>query len=298
MTSLESGKGGPRMPERASPTKCAATAASVFLALSALGAQEVAGPLPRLDWTGLAKPSRSAVMGFERDGVVRAVPVVEGQRIAEGEVLMRIDASVIEAEVARLEILAGSDSRLRDAELRLALAAREAERLEELNSHEIVSPAKLERARLDRDVAEVAVAAARVQQAVHKAELVEAQRRLALYTLRSPFDGIVAKLEHRTGNAVERLTPVLHLVDTDPIWVEFDCGLAEIAELPTGAHVEVEQLAGGPRRIGTVVHRSVLAEAASQTRKVRVAVPNPKGDWIPGSKMRVRLSASIPARPK
>ena len=68
-----------------------------------------------------------------------------------------------------------------------------------------------------------------------------------MLTVRSPFDGTVAKLLHQVGDAVERLQPMAQVVVIDPLWVEFDCSLERVKLLPQGAMVMVQPAAKGAR---------------------------------------------------
>jgi len=256
---------------------------------------------PTAEWTGISLASQTSMVGCQEDGVIVEVAVVEGQRVKTGDVVARLDARAQMARVARLRIAAKADVRIREAQQRLAVAAREEQRLLKLSHQDIASTAQLERVKLDRVIAEIAIEAAKIEQAVARAALLEAEHRLDLLTIRSPFDGTVAKLLHQVGDVVERLQPVAQMVVIDPLWVEFDCHLNHVASLPQGSTVMVQPVINGsqPRR-GIVTYRAVLADAASQTRKVRVSVANRDHEWVAGSKMRIWLDtpAITPARPK
>lgn len=279
-------------------------AAALLLFCAGAGAsQQSQGPKPRPapKWTGISLASQVSMVGCQQDGVIVEVTVVEGQRVRKGDVLARLDARAQQARIVRLRIAANADVRIREAQQRLALAERDEQRLRKLNTQDIASAAQLERVKLDRVIAEIAIEAAKIEKAVAQAALAEAEHRLELLTVRSPFDGTVAKLLHQVGDAVERLQPMAQMVVIDPLWVEFDCHLEQVSLLPQGSMVMVQPMASGTRaRRGIVTYRAVLADAASQTRKVRVSVANWDHEWVAGSKIRIWLdTASItPARPK
>lgn len=280
-------------------------AAALLLCASVVGGAARLPQDPRVPgrstWTGVSQASAISMVGCQEDGVVVEVAVVEGQRVKKGDVLARLDARVQLARVERLKIAANADVRVREAKHRVRLAIQEEERLAKLNSQDIASSAALDRARLERIVAELGVDAAKIEIELAKASLREAEETLARLTVRSPVDGTVARLLHREGDAVERLQPIAQMVVIDPLWVEFDCPLAEAHLVPQGSVVNVApSLPGMKPRRGIVTYRAVIADAASQTRKVRVSVPNRDHDWIAGSKMRVWVPQpqATPASPK
>ena len=276
-------------------------AAWLLLSTTVFARWQYPKPRPAPTWTGVSSASQTSMVGCQQDGVIVEVAVVEGQRVRKGEVLVRLDARAQQARVTRLRIAANADVRIREAEQRLALAEREEQRLRKLRTQDIASVAQLERAKLDRVIAEIAIDAAKIEQAVAQASLAEAEHRLELLTVRSPFDGTVAKLLHQVGDAVERLQPMAQVVVIDPLWVEFDCSLERVKLLPQGAMVMVQPAAKGARaRRGIITYRAVLADAASQTRKVRVSVSNRDYAWVAGSKMRIWLDTPsvTPPRPK
>ncbi|MGK0153844.1 MAG: cobalt-zinc-cadmium efflux system membrane fusion protein [Neolewinella sp.] len=287
-------------------TRTLTHAASVLLlcaSASGGGVQLSQDPKPArsLVWIGVSAASQVSMVGCQEDGVIVEVAVVEGQRVARGDVLVRLDSRVQLARIARLRIAANADVRIREAKHRLALATQEEERLAKLNTQNIASSADLARAKLERVVAEIGVDAAKIEMQLAQASLDEAEHTLDRLTVRSPFDGTVARLLHHPGDAVERLQPMAQMVVIDPLWVEFNCPLDQTVLLPQGSMVLVAPSVRGaqPRR-GIVTYRAVLADAASQTRKVRISVPNRDHDWIAGSKMRIWVDQAgiTPARPK
>ena len=283
-------------------TQMMALALMMLVACKAVAQTQRDGkPSPRQAWTGVSGASQTSMVGCQQDGVIVDVCVVEGQRVRKGDVLVRLDARAQQARIARLRIAANADVRIREAEQRLALAEREEQRLRKLNTQDIASVAQLERAKLDRVIAAIAIEAAKIERQVAQASLAEAEHRLELLTVRSPFDGTVAKLLHQVGDAVERLQPMAQMVVVDPLWVEFDCHLEQMSLLPQGAMVMVQPMAKGAKaRRGIITYRSVIADAASQTRKVRVSVANRDRALVAGSKMRIWLDtgSGTPARPK
>jgi len=277
----------------------ASTAATLISVLP--GPATAQGRAPHADagqshWFAVSAPSRKVVVASQESGVIDTLAVVEGQRVHAGEVLFRMDASVLEAKVARLRLLAASDVRLRAARHQLRQTTREVGRLRQLREQDAVSTSDAEAAEFQLALAEIAVDRAVLEQASAAAALEEAERQLARLTVVSPLNGVVERCRRQQGEAVERLEPILEVVDADVLWIEFDCPLEQVDRLPLGTRLSVHPVTGSHEsRTGTVIHRSFSADAASQSRRVRLAVANESNTWHPGYKMVVTLPASVPA---
>ncbi|MEM7205788.1 MAG: efflux RND transporter periplasmic adaptor subunit [Planctomycetota bacterium] len=237
-------------------------------------------------WTGISLPSRRVVVGAEENGRIVELAVRDGQSVEAGELLFQLDASVVEAEVERLRLRASSDVGLRDAQQRHAQAEREVLRLRSLRRQSIASGGDADAAEHEFALARIAVDRAVLEREMVAAELRQAERRLARYFVLSPLSGVVERRVRQAGETVERLTAVVEIVGIDELWVEFDCGVAQLEQFPRGGEAMVRPAFGdAAARRATVIHRSVSADPASQTRRVRLLVRNDRRDWRPGYKM-------------
>ena len=287
----------PKSPWSARCTRVTVGAILLCLAASVARGQQTTEPQTSSTWVGVAAPSQFAAVGTEEDGVLHSVAVVEGQRVSAGDLLFRLEDSVLVARVTQLRLRAESDVKVRDAQERLAQAEREVERWRELRRRDAASRAEAELAELAYTIAQLGVDEAILERDLALAELRVSLSRLERRTVRSPFSGTVQTLLKKEGEPVQGLNPVVELVATDPLWVEFDCPVTVAEELPLGSGVTVRRAHAPGDRSGRVVMAAVRVDPASQTRRVRVELPNPDGDWYPGTKMRVRLAPSISATP-
>jgi len=108
--------------------------------------------------------------------------------------------------------------------------------------------------------------------------------------IHSPIDGRVENVQVEVGESVDRLTPVVRVVQTDPLWVDVAVPAAVAARLQPGqpATARVNPARYDPKltdkdfplryklRTGKIKHISTVADAASNTRRVRVELPNPE----------------------
>ena len=122
-------------------------------------------------------------------GVVEEVLVKSGQRVKKGAVLLRLDKTVLQAQLDE----AAAEQARTDADE--GDARRELERAEELFNRTVSSASELEAVTLRHARAKAALSGA-------KARLVIAQRNLADAELKAPFNGVVKSVPGGPGTVV------------------------------------------------------------------------------------------------
>lgn len=131
-----------------------------------------------LEATGTAEPWAEATVSTRLMGSVIEVAVREGDRVHQGQVLVRIDARDLEAKGT--QVAAG----LAEAEAHRALALSQAERMRALFADEAAPRAQL-------DAAEAALAAAEARVRAGQAAAAELESVRSYASVRAPFDGLV-----------------------------------------------------------------------------------------------------------
>jgi len=169
-----------------------------------------------------------------------AVPVVRGQRVAEGETLVQLDTTYALADVAKAE------ANLAAARTALAVALQELNRTQELRRQTVTSQQQLERAELSSDEAK-----ARLREA--EAMVTAALKRTEDLRLVSPVSGVVDQLPFDEGERVPAGSVLAVLLADGKPWVRV--WLPEtsyIRVLPgTAAEVRIDGIEG-------VLHGKVL----------------------------------------
>jgi HlyD family secretion protein len=186
--------------------------------------------------TGRVESPRRVEIGAAITGTVAAVPVAEGQAVAAGTVLVRLDDAEARAAVEQarhaLEQAQAKVGQLRatglpvateaerQADLNLANAERALVRSKELFNRGFVGQAALDEAQRARDVAASQLTAARLQRASQeaggsdvqlalaalesaRASLALAQARLELTTLEAPVAGVLISRNVEQGGVVQ-----------------------------------------------------------------------------------------------
>lgn len=247
---------------------------------------------------GLSVPSTVAVIAPEQSGMIVSLPVAEGDRVDEGQVLFRLSSELEQLEVERLQALAESNLIELRARTSLDHARKQELRVRELRNRDISSDSDLQKHTYEVELAQLRLEQAVIEKAQAKNELDQARAKLAQRTLLSPTDGIVAKRFKSVGETVEMFVPVLEVIDLDPLWVEFECPVDEESMFRPGAEVTVAPAYDpADQRVGNVVYSSMKATASSHTFLVRVAVPNEESPWKAGLKMLIDRPAGLQQNP-
>lgn len=161
------------------------------------------------------------------------VPNVEGDRVARGDLLVRVDLPLARVDAARQRAeIASAQARFENA--RFARA-----RLRDLVERGIISRREMEDA--DRDVADAQAEVARAE-----AALAAADAAVARAIIRAPFAGVIAQRLHNPGDLVQGIAtdPILRLVDPDRLEITAPVPAADAPRVLPGAAARVTSLPG------------------------------------------------------
>ena len=187
-------------------------------------AQAFAEPMQgRLEW------ARRVDLATTVDGIVREVAARPGRFVAEGDVLVRLDAGEYEARVL------AAQARVARAQPVFEEAQREWARAEELYERTVLSDYELQQAR-------IAFAAARADRDEALAQRMEAEVHLARTRIVAPFDAMVLAVSAVPGQAVVnrlRPHPLVTVADGRRMAVHLTVPAARIGDLSVGAKVPV-----------------------------------------------------------
>ncbi len=239
---------------------------------------------------GVTAPAKVAVLSSTIPGRLVALPMGEGEAVAVDEIVVVLDDGIQQArtEIAKAE--AESDLTVELAKARWEHAQRDLERLAKLHGDDFVSSKELNDARSEREIRRLEFELARVTQALAVRAFHREQEILRQFRMRAPFAGLVAVHQKHVGESVDVGEAIVTVVQLDPLEIALDCPVALAPLIRKGDKVEVcpvdEQW--GPRS-GDVTLVSRVADAASQTFKVKVAVENRDGGWMSGLKVVVDL---------
>jgi RND family efflux transporter MFP subunit len=241
----------------------------------------------------LIEPDRVADVGSQVIGVVERLNVERGDAVRTAQTLITLRADVERANAGVADTRARVDADVRAAEASLVLAEQKVRRAQALLAENFVSDQAVEQARAELELARQKLAQTRSQQRIWGEERRVAEAQLALRTVRSPFDGVVVERFVNVGERVEE-KPLLRVAVVDPLRVELMVPTAQYGTIKVGDRITVRpELPGVAPVVATVRHVDGVLDAASNSFRVRMTLPNPKRRLPAG----LRCKADLPAAP-
>jgi RND family efflux transporter MFP subunit len=185
--------------------------------------------------TGMTTPWRDANLRAEAGGRVLEVTVDNGDTVAAGDLLLRIDGSRQRLAVS------GASARVEALEHDIELARTDYERKQGLVTKGSLPAAQLDAARHALERAEAALDGA-------EADLGSARRSSKDARLEAPIDGLVTRRLVDVGDTLGPGAPLLDVVDLSKIRIHVGLAGSEIARLDqqAEARVTIEDLGGDP----------------------------------------------------
>ena len=219
--------------------------------------------------TGTLVASDAVVVQPEIAGRVTAVLFEQGQAVRADDLLIRLDPTTLEAELAK-------------AEAALALARENHGRSESLSRRGATAAQALDEARAALRTAEAEVALVR--------------KRRGDTEIRAPFDGVVGLKQLSIGRYVEPGDELVALERIDPLYLDFRLSERWLSKFRPGDTVTVTVDAlPGRGFTGTIAALDPKVDINGRAVQLRATVPNPDGGLRPG--LFARVAVELDERP-
>ena len=221
-------------------------------------------PMPRvITAVGSLRSDESITVRPEVAGRISAIGFQEGQRVAKGSTLVKLDPSIAAAEVQQ-------------ARANLTLAKSKFDRAVDLSKSNFISGQAKDEAENNLKVAEAAL------------QLAEAK--LAKTEIKAPFAGIIGLRVVSVGDYLKEGADVVNLESIDPLKVDFRVPETYLKQVQVGQSLQVALDAmPGKTFEGRVFAVNPLVDAAGRSIVIRAIVRNPDTSLRPGMFARVRL---------
>ncbi|HEY5789251.1 MAG TPA: efflux RND transporter periplasmic adaptor subunit, partial [Gammaproteobacteria bacterium] len=220
--------------------------------------------------TGTLRANRVVQLFNQEEGQVAALPFSEGDQVAAGTLVARLDDTLLRAQLDK-------------AEATRRQAASDLKRLQSLKQRAVISDDELNRA-------ETALQVADAEQALLRA-------RLGYSTIRAPFDGIVAERKLEPGDVAPRFTHLLTLYDPGSLVIEATLSELLLAQVAAGDRVPVRIDALGEATFpGHVVRIHPTIDPRTRLGTLEIALDDPPPGARPGQLGRVALTLPASVR--
>ncbi len=219
-----------------------------------------------LNAVGSLRSDETVILRPEIAGRVAQIGFREGERVTRGQVLVKLDASVQQADLDK-------------ARANLTLSKSKFERSVDLRNKGFLSSQARDEAENTFKVAEA------------DAELMEA--RIAKATIKAPFSGTLGLRMVSVGDYVKEGQDLVNLESLDSLKVDFRVPELALSRLRNGQTLQIA-LDAVPDKVyeGKVVAINPLIDANGRSIVIRAQVPNKDGKLRPGMFARVRLFTS------
>ncbi|WP_395454613.1 efflux RND transporter periplasmic adaptor subunit [Azospirillum melinis] len=208
--------------------------------------------------------NESVVVRPEIAGRISEIAFKEGQRVAKGTVLVRLDDAIARATLAQ-------------AQASIAFSRAELSRADQLVRQNTGPLRNREQASAKLLADEAAVQLARAQ--------------LDKQVIAAPFDGVLGLRKASVGDFVQAGKDIVNLEDIDTLKLDFRVPEMFLPAVKVGQTVRVAVDAFGGRSFdGTVYAIDPLVDVNGRALAIRARVPNPDGSLRPGLFARVSLT--------
>lgn len=221
-----------------------------------------------LNLVGSVAANESATIRPETAGLVRSIHFEEGQQVAKGQLLVKIDDAELKAQLAQ------SESAYRLAELNLA-------RAEQLWQTKSNSMADVDRARSE-------FASAKSERDLLKVRLDRSE-------IRAPFEGVVGSRSLSPGDYVTSQSIITTIDDLSRLKIDFQVPERFAAKVRPGTRFKVhsQALEPGAPLTGEVYFVAAVMDRATRSSEVKGFVPAEVKTLKPGMFANVELVLEI-----
>lgn len=225
----------------------------------------------------VVEAGRESTLASQVAGRILMLDVDAGDRVRQGQLLVRIDDS--EARNS----MAGSQAQVAQAQASLVNAQAQYERAKQLVARKFMSPSTLDKAEAEYRAAEAQVAAA-------KAGVAQSSTSRRFASIAAPFDGVVSSRLAQVGEMASLGRPLLTVFDPATLRVVATVPQDRLDEVRKSGRAGIEFPAIGKTIESTAV--TVLPAADSRTHSSQVRIEFARGvtDIYPGMFARAYFS--------
>lgn len=260
-----------------------------------------------LDATGYVTARRIATVSAKTTGKVIEVLIEEGMRVAQGEVLARLDDAEVQRDLDLSKArLSAARLDLNETRVRLEQAERDLQRQTELVAKKLAAQQSLDSAQAERDAlaARLRSSSAQVEVARRQTEVI--QQQLENTVIRAPFAGVIIAKAAQPGEMISPIsagggftrTGIGTIVDMDSLEIQVDVSESYINRVQNDQPVEA-RLNAYPDWVipAHVIAVIPTADRSKATVKVRIGIDTRDPRIVPDMGVRVAFLKDQAERP-
>lgn len=202
------------------------------------------------------------MLSAEYGGILNQVYVKEGQKVAKGQTLARIDDGGLSSQLAQMETQA-------------ALAKTTFERQQNLWNQKIGS--------------EIQYLQAKTNYNAQLKSLAQMRSQLAKTVIRAPFAGTIDEIASDRGSVVAPGTPIMRIVSLGNMYLEAEVPEKNIGTVKKGSDVIVDFPVLGETLNTKVSQASNYINPANRSFMIQIDVPNKSGNIKPNLSSKIQI---------
>jgi RND family efflux transporter MFP subunit len=196
--------------------------------------------------------------------------------VRQGQTLVTLRSEVESAGERAAHARWSVDAEVRASEASLELARQRYQRARDLQAQGFFSPQAVEQALTEMRLAEQKLKQSTSQREVLATDLEVVRAQVNQRVVRAPFAGTIVERYRQPGERVED-RPLLRLVSLDPLRVDLLIPATRFGQYAAGDRMLLQpELAGVKPVAAQVTHVDRVIDAASNTFRVRLSLPNPQ----------------------
>ena len=248
------------------------------------------------DVIGVTEPKHEIDLAFPESGIIAEIAVEEGQSANKGELLVKLDSRVLAAKEKRAKIKANSMEALRAAYSEMTMREKRLNQVKQLGARNS-NPDEIAKADVDHEMAKARYEAADEEVQTSKIELEQIEVEIERRMLRSPIDGIVARIYRDVAeSAVRGETVVASIVNLDQLNLVVHVPAVTARGLKAGSKITVAPTLSSlndSKTEATIAFVSPVVNASSGTKLVRLQIENPVNAHESGVKYQVLFQPGL-----
>jgi membrane fusion protein (multidrug efflux system) len=202
------------------------------------------------------------MLNAEFGGILQQIYVKEGQKVAKGQTLARVDDGGLSSQLSQMETQA-------------ALAKTTFERQQNLWNQKIGSEIQFLQAKTSYNAQLKAVAQMRSQ--------------LSKTVIRAPFSGTIDEIASDRGSVVGPGSPILRIVSLGNMYLEAEVPEKNISKVKKGSDVIVDFPVLGETFTTKITQASNYINPANRSFMIQIAVPNKNGNIKPNLSSKIQI---------
>jgi RND family efflux transporter MFP subunit len=240
----------------------------------------------------LIEPNQVVEVRSPTEGLIDKIFVKRGDRISEGQVLIKLESSVEQSAADMAKFRSQMEGRITSARNRLEYATKKLSRTQEMQRQNFASVQAADEAETEKRIAESELRDAIENQDLAKHDYQHAMDLLSRRVVRSPLKGVVVDRMLNPGDLADAgKKPIMKLAQIDPLLVEVSLPLDAYGKLRVGmtGKVTPEGMSGSVSALVTVVDS--VFDSASGMFGVRLEIKNRQGSIPGGIRCKVEFAA-------